>query len=109
MDETNLLLEVGSGALNDLTTEEKNAILNKYSDGEEKLAGMKVFYILMRKFKPNYRMGRMYEDLSRKYEAYRDIYYEYARSTNAGRHGIDPDTQERSDVIRYKFISPTRS
>jgi len=107
MQEGNLLLEVGSEAISDLTPDEKSALLNKYSDGEEKLAGMKVFYILMRKFQPNYRMGRMYEDLSRKYEAYRNIYYEYARSVNAGRHGSNLE-EERYDVERYKFISHNR-
>lgn len=108
MQEANLLLEVGTQALNDLSVDEKDAILLKYSDGEEKLAGMRIFSILMKKFKSDYRMGRMYEDLSQKYETYRRLYYEYAHSVKAGKLSVDPDTQDRSDVERYKFVSPTR-
>lgn len=108
MEEQTLLLEVGSEALSDLTTDEKNAILGKYSEDEVRIAGMKVFYILMRKFQADYRMGRMYEDLSQKYEAYRRIYNWYAKTVSAGRVTSDP-AEENYVVERYKFVKPTRS
>ena len=87
MNETNLLLEVGAQALKDLSADEKQGILGKYQDGQEALAGLHVFSLLMKKYKANYRMGRMYVYESQKYEAYRDIYREYSRSVNAGRRG----------------------
>lgn len=80
MQEENLLFEVGSQALNDLAPEEKDLILSKYEDGQEKIAGLKVFSILMKKFKSDYRMGRMYENRSQRYKAYRLIYLDYAQS-----------------------------
>ena len=87
MNESNLLLEVGAQALKDLSADEKQGILNKYQDGQEALAGLHVFSLLMKNYKANYRMGRMYVYESQKYETYRDIYREYARSVNAGRRG----------------------
>jgi ABC-type transporter lipoprotein component MlaA len=98
MLESNLLLEVGAQALSDLSADEKEAILSRYEDSEIKLAGQKVFYILMRKYKANYRMGRLYEDLSDKYEAYRNIYYEYARSNNAGRKVDNDSTSDKFKI-----------
>lgn len=107
MQESNLLLEVGAQAISDLSSDEKTAILARYSDGEEKMAGMKVFSVLMKKYRANYRMGRMYESLSQKYEAYRILYYEYAQSVKAGKTSSDPDN-EFFEIERSKFISPTR-
>lgn len=106
MLEHNLLLEVGSEAIEDLTADEKDAILRKFSDSEPRRAGMKVFYILMRKFESDYRMGRMYEDLSQKYEAYRRIYNWYAKSVSAG---STTSGEDKFNVPRYKFVKPTRS
>jgi len=108
MQENDLLLEVGSEALNDLSDEEKIAILNKYESGQETLAALKVFSILMKKFKPTYRMGKMYEDLSAKYERYRDLYNLYAKMVRAGRVGQDPDTITKYDIDRWKWPSQTR-
>ena len=108
MQESNLLLEVGAQALNDLSADEKIAILARYDDGQEKIAGMKVFSILMKKFKSDYRMGRLYEDRSQKYEAYRQIYREYCQMVSAGKLSVDPATQDRWDVERYKFVKHSR-
>lgn len=105
MKQEDLLLEVGTQALNDLSSDEKNAILNKYEEGQETMAGLKVFSILMKKFQADYRMGRMYEDLSQKYEAYRNLYFQYAKGTKAGKSSINEETY---DVERSKFIKPTR-
>lgn len=109
MQESNLLLEVGAQALSDLSASEKSAILAKYEDGQEKIAGMKVFNILSKKFQSDYRMGRMYEDLSQKYEAYRQLYREYAQAVKAGRFGIDPSTKTTYSVDRQKFLKGSRS
>ena len=108
MDELNLVLEVGSEAIDELSSTEKSAILSKYSNGQEALAGLKVFGILMKKFKPTYRIGRMYEELSAKYERYRDLYNLYATSVNAGKVAKDPDDITEYDIDRWKWPSQTR-
>jgi len=87
MDETTLLLEVGAEALDELSTTEKNAILMRYSNSQVKFAGMKVFDILRKKFMPNYKMGRMYESLSQKFEKYEKLYVQYAKTVRAGKLG----------------------
>ena len=79
-----LRIEIGSDAYGDLTSDEVNAICLKYSPGEERLAGMKAFELLSKKFKPSYRMGRMYEEQSQKYEHYNRIYARYASGVSAG-------------------------
>lgn len=106
MDEVNLMLETGKDALDELSPEEKIAILGKYSNGQEPLAAMHVFKLLMRKYRPTYRMGRMYEALSDKYERYADLYNHYARVVAAGRlgHAPDPDVPR---VEREKWPSQT--
>lgn len=108
MDEINLILEVGSDALDELSTTEKSAILAKYSNGDESIAALHVFKILMRKFKPTYRMGRMYEALSDKYVAYKDLYEHYARSVLAGKLAKDVDDIAKYDVERWKWPSQTK-
>lgn len=104
MDSNVLLLEIGSVALGDLSEIEKDAILALYTNAEVRLAGMKTFELLRKKFQPNYRMGRTYEDLSRKYEWYDQLYKEYASSTAAGELGSD-DFTDVETIDRYKFNS----
>jgi len=108
MQEADLLLEIGSEALDDLSSTEKAAILAKYESGQETLAALKAFSILMKKFKPTYRMGKMYEDLSAKYERYRDLYNLYAKTVRAGKVGKDPDEITKYDIDRWKWPSQTR-
>ncbi len=84
LTEDQILLEVGSEVLDELTDKEKTSILNKYSSGEEKLAAMKVFYLAALKYKPTYKMGSAYEELSSKYKRYWDIYCHLAKSLSAG-------------------------
>ena len=84
LTENQILLEVGSDALDELTEKEKATILAKYSAGQEKVAAMKIFYLLALKFKPSYKMGSTFEDLSAKYKKYWDIYCHLAKSLNAG-------------------------
>lgn len=94
MEESVLLLEVGSEALDELSSDEKDAILARYTDAQASVAGMKVFGLLMKKYQPNYRMGKMYENLSDKYEAYRKIYLDYCRNINAGRSKASTGEQD---------------
>jgi len=108
MDEVNLMLETGSDALDELSSTEKNAILAKYDNGEESIAALHVFKLLMRKFKPTYRMGRMYEALSDKYVAYRDIYNHYAKTVRAGSLAKDVDEITKYDIERWKWPSQTK-
>lgn len=84
LTEDQIILEVGSEVLDDLTAKEKSTILNKYSAGDEKVAAMRVFYVAALKFKPTYKMGSSYEELSSKYKRYWDIYCHLARSLGAG-------------------------
>lgn len=108
MEELTLVLEVGSEALDELSTTEKNAVLAAYTDAQVKFAGMKVFDILRKKFLPTYRMGRMYEDLSAKFEKYDRLYKEYCATVAAGELGEDPDDITKYDVERWKWPSQTR-
>lgn len=84
LTKTDILLEVGSEVLDELTETELSTILSTYSTGEEKIAAMKIFYLAALKFKPSYKMGSAFEDLSTKYKRYWDIYCHLARSLNAG-------------------------
>lgn len=79
-----MILEVGSEVLDELTDLELMSILNTYSVGEEKLAAIKVFYLAALKFKPSYKMGSAFEDLSAKYRKYWEIYCHLTRSVGAG-------------------------
>lgn len=103
MNESTLLLEVGSEALDDLTAGEKGAVLNRYTDSQVKLAGMKVFGLLVRKFQPNYRMGRMYETLSQKYEMYYKLHRHYAATVSAGKLG-HTDLDDKKVIENDKFL-----
>ena len=107
IDKDTLLLEVGQEALDELSADELNAVTRTYSSGQVKMAGMKVFELLMKKFQPNYRMGRMYESLSQKFEAYKDIYFQYARSVGAGK--LASDTGDERNIQRYDFLEETHS
>lgn len=100
MNQDNLLLEVGAQAIKDLSTDELTLILQKYENGQESLAGLHVFNLLTKKFKGNWRMGRMYQHDSQKYDAYREIYREYARSLKAGKSS---GTTVPTNSLRNKF------
>lgn len=80
-----LLLEIGEEALNELSVKEKNAIAAKYTVAQTRVAGLHAFQLLMKKFKPNYRMGKTYEALSEKFIAYRQLYNWYCQTVAAGR------------------------
>jgi len=84
MTEEQLRLEIGSEAFSNLTPEEVSYIVGKYSN--VKLAGMKAFELLWKKFKPSYRMGKLYEEESERYLAYKEIYLQYVRQLSSGVH-----------------------
>ncbi len=105
MDSSVLLLEIGSVALADLSSDELSAILAAYTNAQVRLAGMKTFELLRKKYQPTYRMGRTYEELSKKYEWYDKIYKEYASSTDAGISETDVDADDIETIDRYKFMS----
>ena len=102
MLESTLLLEVGSEALNDLTSDEKTAILARYTNAQVKYAGLKTFDLLRKKYQCNYKMGRMYEYLSQKYDAYERRYKEYSQAIKAGKIANE-DTSDVKVVDGQKF------
>lgn len=105
LSEDAIILEVGSEALDELTAKEKATILAKYSAGQEKIAAMKIFYLLALKFKPSYKMGTAFEDLSAKYRKYWDIYCHLSSTLNAGVNTGDNNTTE---VDRWLWPGQTR-
>jgi hypothetical protein len=106
--EDNLMLEVGSEVLDELTAKEKATILAKYSIGQEKVAAMRVFYIAAMKFKPSYKMGSTFEDLSAKYRKYWDMYCFLAHTVNAGRTTGNNSANNTVEVDRWKWPGQTR-
>jgi len=85
-----LLLEIGSEALSELTDKEIDAICQRYSNVRQ--AGMRAFELLMRKYRPSYRMGRMYVRESEKFEFYRREYERLASMLGAGAVGQEDQT-----------------
>lgn len=85
MQEVKLLEAIGSEALSELTQDEKAIILGKFSDDQIYEAAMFAFSLLMKKYRPSYRMGRMYEELGQKYEFYYKLYVMYANMVKAGK------------------------
>lgn len=108
MNEATLLLEVGSEALAELSTAEKAAILAKYTEAQVVIAGMRVFDVLRKKFQPNLKMGRMYEELAAKYHFYDKLYNQYAQAVRAGRLGRTDFSDQRS-IERYKFVKDSHT
>lgn len=103
LTENDILLEVGSEALEDLTAKEKATILETFSPGQEKVAAMKIFYLLALKFKPSYKMGSTFEDLSAKYRKYWEIYCHLAKTLNAGRTTGSESANNTVEVDRWKW------
>jgi len=107
--ETDLLMEIGGEALDELTEKEKNTILATYSTAKE--AAMKAFWLLSAKYKPTYRMGSAYEELSSKYKRYWDLYCYYAKTMKAGYISNNTSNNNNSnqvDVDRWKWPGQTR-
>lgn len=85
MTEAAIVLEIGQVPWGELTPMEQELIMLKYTDEQVGLAAMKVFDLLRKKYQPNYKMGKMYEELSAKYEYYNRVYLGYCQSVHAGR------------------------
>lgn len=100
MNEALLILEIGEEPLAELTPAEKTAILTAFTDTQVRPAAIKVFDLLRKKYKANYRMGRMYENLSDKYSYYEKLYHEYLSNTGAGRNASSTST-ETSDPRKF--------
>ena len=78
-----LKAEVGERAWGLLETDEQTAILTGCGSNLA-LAGMRTFELLWKRFKPTYRMGKIYQADSDRYEEYYKMYCKYANSTGAG-------------------------
>lgn len=106
METSELLLEIGSQAFDDLTETEISHLTSNYKSTQTQLAGMKAFDLLRKKFRPNYRMGRTYEDLSDKYRFYDELYKEYTRNVSAGKNAsTEEERDDRNNLDRYKFTA----
>lgn len=99
MTEEQLKLEIGSEAFTHLTPEEVACITSGYSN--VKLAGMKAFELLWKKFKPTYRMGKLYEKESDRYVAYKEIYLQYVKQLSSGIH---TGNSQSSAIERSKWL-----
>jgi hypothetical protein len=99
INEQDLMIEIGGEAFADLSTDEVDYITENYSDVKQ--AGMKAFEILWKKFKPTYRMGKLYEKESERYSTYKDIYLLYSKSLGAGR--TTSSSTSTSSITRDKF------
>jgi len=82
--------------------------LCKFLDSQIKLAGMFVFNLLRKKYRPSYRMGSMYENDSAKFEKYNELFKEYAQSVSAGKLAVETNTQTTYEIERYKWPEQTR-
>ena len=95
ISEVELKIEIGSTAYDDLERDELNFICQN-SDSVA-FGGLKAFEILMKKYKPSYKMGRMFCNDGDKYAAYRDIFNSYARQFSAGKL----ESLDSSDVVEF--------
>ena len=77
-----LKLEIGSEAFNNLTSDEVNAICSNVDSVV--FGAMKAFELLWKKFKPTYRLGKMYKAESDRYKAYYEMFCWYTRQVKAG-------------------------
>ena len=81
MTEAELKLEIGTEAYSELSAEEVSHLLSLPS---AKLAALRAFDLLRKKYKPAYRIGRTWEDQGAKYEFYDRLYREYLTLTGTG-------------------------
>ena len=89
MTSDQLLLEMGAEAYGLLTPDEVNAICG--ATDNVLYGAMKGFELLWKKFRPSYRLGKMYKKESDRYSEYYKIYCHYAQQVNAGYHGPGDD------------------
>jgi len=89
-----LRLEIGKEAYSLLDDEDIMSICQKSPNVT--YAAMLAFKLLYRNFQPSYRLGRMYQAESDRYEAYYRMYQEYARQVRAGKSCVKTDTEVSS-------------
>ena len=99
MTEYDLKNEVGKCAWDLLTLDEQTAILAG-SGNSLSLAGMRVFELLWKQFKPTYRLGKLYKADSDRYREYYKIYCQYAQKLGAGRINKSVRTKPKVDQWR---------
>jgi len=99
MIEDQVKAEVGERAWGLLTTDEQMSILAG-SGSSLSLAGMRVFELLWKRFKPTYRMGKLYQADSDRYQEYYRIYCQYAQKLGAGRINETVRTKPKVDQWR---------
>lgn len=101
-----LLLEIGEEAYNELALVERNAIAAKYSVAQTRMAGLHSFQLLMKKFRPHYRMGKTYEALGDKFKSYKETYNWYCQTVKAGKiTATDDELDDVKTVERDKFTA----
>ena len=106
MTNAELLLEIGSEAYADLSSTEIAALNAKYSAAQSRIAGLHAFQLLMKKFQATYRMGKTYEALSHKYDAYRKVYNWYCQTVQAGIiTATDAELDDVATIDNNKFAA----
>jgi len=100
--------EVGARAW-DLLSDDEQAHVLISSDSSIALAGMLTFEILWKRFKPTYRLGKLYQAESDRYQEYHRIYCSYAAKVGAG--SIEKTeisgttvTVDRVDVFQWRDL-----
>ena len=101
-----LLLEIGEEAYGEMSIAERNAIAAKYTVAQTRMAGLHAFQLLMKKYKANYRMGKVYESLGDKFDAYRKIYNWYCQTVKAGSiTATDEELDTVETLVKDKFTA----
>lgn len=101
-----LMLEIGEEAFLELSVLERNALANKYTVAQTRIAGLHAFQLLMKKFKPHYRMGKVYEALGDKFDSYRKTYNWYCQTVKAGSiTATDEELDAVETVEKDKFTA----
>jgi len=90
-----LKVEIGEEAFNELSDDEKDYALEQ--NDEVSICALKAFEILMKKFRPAYKMGKFYCDDASKFSVYERMYKMYSSQFSAGASV----GRETSDLIRW--------
>ena len=101
-----LLLEIGSEAYSEMSIADRGAIAAKYTVAQTRMAGLHAFQLLMKKYKPNYRMGKVYEALGDKFDHYRKMYNWYCQTVKAGSiTATDEELDAVETIAKDKFTA----
>lgn len=94
--------EIGAVALGDLSKDEITYICETATTQAQ--AGQLAFSLLWKKYKPTYRLGKLYKKDGDKYENYRRLFLHYSRTSSAGKVGVPTSTITETVVDRYKWV-----